>query len=408
MAGSVKLSAPIGPFKGTIDLPISKSIANRMLVLGALSGQPLKLDQANLPDDVRLMVNALSSSQELINLQNAGTAMRFLTAYFSIQKEREVVLTGNAAMQQRPIGNLVDALRTLGADISYEAKEGFPPITIAGKRLRGGTVDVESTTSSQFISALMLIAPFLENGIDIRFQEKPVSTSYIKMTAELLEESGGRVQSEGSKIQVSQSSILNPQSSIESDWSAASYFYGMAALRPGSKLLLKGLKLDSAQGDCRIAEIMAAFGVNSKQIADGVEITSNGSIPTGKFSYDLNSEPDIVQTLACFHAAKGDEVTYSGIEHLRFKETDRLAAIQAELKKFNVQFSQTENGWKQRGKANWNGKPVSTYGDHRMAMAFSILATRCQGLEIEEPSVVSKSFPGFWKTTKTLGFTSEP
>ena len=408
MAGSIKLSAPSGPLEGTVNLPISKSIANRMLVLGALSGNNVEIEHKALPEDVRLMKAALSSSGKIKDLQNAGTAMRFLTAYFAIQEGQEVILTGSEAMKQRPLGYLVNALRTLGADITYESKEGFPPIKINGKSLDGGTVELNGSVSSQFVSALMLIGSFLKNGLEINVNGESVSSSYVLLTADLIEQVGGAVEALNSYIHIRRSPINNCQLPIEADWSAASYFYAMAALKPDSKLLLNGLKLDSAQGDSRIAEIMSAFGVQSKNAEEGVEITSTESVPTGKFIYDLNSEPDIVQTLACFHAARGDEVAYSGIDHLRFKETDRLNALQTELSKFNVQFSQVENDWKQRGKANWNGEPISTYEDHRMAMAFSILATRFEGLIIEEPEVVSKSFPEYWKTVKSLGFTSEP
>lgn len=408
MAGSIKLSAPTGPLKSTVNLPISKSIANRLLILGALSGTSVEIEDQALPDDVKLMKDALSSSGNIKDLQNAGTAMRFLTAYFAIQEGKEVILNGNEAMNQRPIGNLVDALRSLGADISYESKEGFPPLRINGKTLDGETVELNASVSSQFISALMLIGSFLKNGLEIKVKGESVSSSYLRLTAALINQVGGAVEVSNSSIHIRRSSIANCQLPIESDWSAASYFYAMAALRSKSKLLLKGLKLDSSQGDRRIAEIMAAFGVRSKQTEEGVEINSKETQPSGKFSYDLNSEPDIMQTLACFHAARGDEVTYSGIDHLRFKETNRLAALQEELKKFNVQFAKAENGWSQSGQASWNGEPISTYGDHRMAMAFSILSIQFEGLKIEDPKVVSKSFPKFWEALGRIGITLEP
>ena len=248
----------------------------------------------------------------------------------------------------------------------------------------------------------MLIGSFLENGIEINLAGNAVSESYISLTAHLINRSGGSASVDGSKISVGQSTIDNLQSSIEADWSAASYFYAMAALRPNSEVLLSGLSLQSPQGDKRIASIMTEFGVTSSQTEKGVLIHSSSTHQSAKFSYDLSSQPDIVQTLACFHAARGDEVIFSGIDHLKFKETDRLLALSTQLKKFSVEFKKSENGWTQSGKAIWNGQAISTYGDHRMAMAFSILALEKSGLIIEDPDVVSKSYPAFWESLKAL------
>lgn len=397
MAGQIVIEPADGPLKAEIDLPISKSIANRVLILSALSGKLNEFRSADLPDDVRLMVQALSSKEGRINLENAGTAMRFLTAYFSIWDGGTVVLDGNEAMRQRPIKPLVDALRMLGAEIHYEGADGFPPLRIEGKKLTGGKVEIAGSVSSQFISALMLIGSFLENGLKINIIGKAVSASYLQLTADLISGAGGIVQIRPDSI-IIQPSTLNPQlSTIETDWSSASYFFALAALRPGSELLLNGLKLESLQGDRRMADIMSEFGVSSKQTENGVLIRSSTNHQTAMFSYDLSSHPDLVQTLVCFHAAMGDEAEYCDIDHLKFKETDRLLALESELSKFGVSLSKTENGWRENGKADWNGQPIRTYGDHRMAMAFSILALNNSGLIIEDPEVVGKSFPKFWE-----------
>lgn len=396
MAKQIELSPNGGPITGVTDLPISKSIANRLLVLSALSGRSLQIDQNDLPDDVRLMIEALSSNEDRIDLENAGTAMRFLTAYFSIQEGRNVILDGNEAMRSRPIDPLVEALKALGANIEYEMEEGFPPLKIQGKKLVGGEVEISGDVSSQYISALMLIGSFLKNGLKINIVGEQVSASYLSLTADLINHSGGQVSITDGKVSVGPSAVEIQRSEIETDWSAASYFYAFVALRPQSELLLKGLRLNSAQGDKRIAEIMSEFGVSSIQDDAGVIIRSSSRAASASYSYDLSSQPDLVQTLACFHASRGDEVIYSGIDHLKFKETNRLSALQNELKKFGVEFLESAKGWAQSGKAEWNGQPIKTYGDHRMAMAFSILAFENSGLMIEDPEVVSKSFPDYW------------
>lgn len=408
MAKPITLIPSDGPLMGTVALPISKSTCNRMLILSKLACQDLKPDQLSTADDSQLLFTALNSNERTINVENAGTAFRFLTAFFSIQNEKEIVLTGSEAMQKRPIGPLVEALRSIGAEIEYEGEVGFPPLLIKGKKLDGGHVKVSSDVSSQFISALMLIGSTLEKGIVIELEGQTVSSSYITLTSKLIVQSGGNVSTVGSNILV-KPSALNPQpSTSQADWSSASYFYGMAALRPGSEILLGGLTLKSIQGDSRIAELMAPLGVRSEQTENSVLIHSSQIPVSNEFKYNLSSEPDLVQTLACVHAGRGDEVFYTGIDHLKFKETNRLSALKKELAKFNVEFKNVEGGWRQTGLANWNGVPISTYQDHRMAMAFSTLSLKIDGLEIENPEVVSKSFPDFWNEVQKLGVTLVP
>jgi 3-phosphoshikimate 1-carboxyvinyltransferase len=408
MAESIKLIPKAGPLFGTVTLPTSKSICNRLLVLSKLAGQDFPEDQLSSADDSRLLFDALNFNEPTINVGNAGTAYRFLTAFFAIQDGRETLLSGSEAMLERPIGALVDALQSIGADIRYEGKEGFPPLRIKGKKLDGGVVQIATEVSSQFLSALMLIGSTLEKGLTIELYGVPVSSSYIELTRALIANCGVEIIQTEIQICISKSSLRFQPSLIERDWSSASYLYGMAALRPNSEILLKGLKLDSIQGDCRISKIMELLGVESEQTHSGVLIRSIELPESAKFKYHLSSEPDLVQTLACVHASRGDEVFYSGIDHLRYKETDRLAALQTELQKFNVRFEEGKGGWEQTGKAAWNGEVISTYKDHRMAMAFSILSMKTPSLVIDDPAVVSKSFPKFWGETQKLGVTSEP
>ena len=405
MAESIILDPKAGPLKGRVSLPISKSICNRLLILSKLAGQEFPKNQLSTSDDSRLLFDALNSTEQTINVQNAGTAFRFLTAYFSVQNGTETVLTGSEAMLKRPIGPLVEALRSIGAEIEYGGEKGFPPLKIKGKKLEGGRVIISSDVSSQFISALLLIGSTLNNGLIIELEGKPVSSSYLAMTKDLMMEFGVEITQSGYEIRVEKARINIHQSSIESDWSSASYLYGMAALRPNSEILLEGLKLKSIQGDRRIAGIMNGLGVESEQNERGVLIRSNEMAEPTKFEYDLSSEPDLVQTLVCFHAARGDEVFYTGIDHLKYKETDRLSALKQELAKFSVEFECVDGGWKQSGKVSWNGESISTYEDHRMAMAFGMLSLQFSGLEIENPKVVSKSFPGFWEQLQVLVIT---
>lgn len=402
MAESIKLEPKAGPLRGSVSLPISKSICNRLLILSKLAGQEFPKDQLSEADDSQLLFRALHSSETTINVENAGTAFRFLTAYFSIQDGRETTLTGSEAMLSRPIGPLVEALKSIGAEIEYVGKEGFPPVKIKGKKLRRGRVKIGSEVSSQFISALMLIGSELENGLTIELEGDSVSSSYLDMTLSVIQSCGGMVSTSDHTIQIKSASLNVDVSHVERDWSSASYFFGMAALRPNSEILLESLTLDSVQGDVRIAKIMERLGVESEQNKEGVLIRSRQAKRPTKFEYDLSSEPDLVQTLACVHAGRGDEVFYSGIDHLKYKETDRLSALQTEFEKFNLRFVATENVWVQSGKPVWNGEPIATYGDHRMAMAFSILATQFDGLEIENRDVVAKSFPGYWEEVVKL------
>jgi 3-phosphoshikimate 1-carboxyvinyltransferase len=389
----MRLHLPSGPLIGKIDLPISKSIANRYLIISALAENKLDLPD-NLPEDVEILQSALSSNAAEINIGMAGTAMRFLSAFYSIQSGREVVLTGADRMKQRPIKELVDALQSLGAEIQYLEQEGFPPLKIAGKKLIGGEVKISASVSSQFISALMMIGPMMEHGLQIHMKGKVLSRPYIELTADCMRKCGVDVNIDGNLISIESGNYEIPEWSIESDWSAASYLYALAAARPNSKFLLKALELDSLQGDSVLADWFDRIGVSSTQVENGVEIQAGGPINLPA-ELDFTDHPDLAQTFAFLAGALGQTLKLTGLDNLRIKETDRVEAMRTELEKLGVSASVNGNEMAISGSVSVIEVTIETYNDHRMAMSAAILSALIP-IEIENPEVVAKSFPGFW------------
>lgn len=389
----MKLVGKDGPFNGEVELPVSKSIANRYLIISALAGRQFDLPES-LPEDVLILQEALSSNLSEVNIGMAGTAMRFLTAYYSVQEGRTIVLTGAERMKQRPIAELVDALRKLRAEIEYLENEAFPPLKITGKKLKGGDVEIPASISSQFISALMMIGPTMENGLQIHLKGKVLSRPYIELTADCMRKCGIEVEFDGNSISIPPSEYQLPKVEIESDWTSASYFYALAAARPNSKLLLKGLKIDSSQGDSILMDWFGKMGVISTQEENGVEISSSEKInfPT---ELDFTAHPDLAQTFAFLAAALGKSLKLTGLDNLRLKETDRIAALKTELKKLGMSVLVEGNTMNVSGSVSVEKAIIKTYNDHRMAMAASVLSTVLQ-IEIENPDVVAKSFPDFW------------
>ena len=393
----------------------SKSETNRLLLLQALYPN-LTLENTSNSDDSEVMTKALQNSQlatrnsQLIDVHHAGTAMRFLTAYFSIQENREVVLTGSSRMKERPIGILVDALRQLGAEISYEENEGFPPIRIKGKKLTRNKVSLAANVSSQYISALLLIAPKLGNGLELTLEGEITSIPYIKMTVALLNEIGVETLFKNNIISVTPKFVIrNSKFVIESDWSSASYFYSIVALSTiGTQITLSNYKENSLQGDSALVEIYKNFGVetifnNNKSIT--ITKINNSQLET--FNSQLNNSPDIAQTIAvtCFGLGIGCHLT--GLHTLKIKETDRLLALQNELEKLGGQVSITDESLTLKPANNIrSGIKIKTYQDHRMAMAFAPLALKVPVI-IEDAAVVSKSYPSFWEDLKAIGFQME-
>lgn len=395
----------------------SKSETNRLLLLQALYPN-IKLENASNSDDSEVMLKVLknfdlpSSIFHLFDIHHAGTAMRFLTAFFSIQDGKEVVLTGSSRMKERPIKILVDALNQLGANITYEENEGFPPIRIKGKKLTQNKVSLPANVSSQYISALLLIAPKLENGLELTLEGEITSIPYINMTLALLNEIGVTTSFENNKIKVN--SLLAPNSqllTIESDWSSASYWYSIIALSEiGTQITLSSYKKNSLQGDAALVEIYKSFGVetvfNDNQT---ITISKANTHHPSPITFNLNNSPDIAQTIAvtCFGLDIGCHLT--GLHTLKIKETDRLEALKTELSKFGANISVTNDSLTldARSPLPWRGAggevSVSTYQDHRMAMAFAPLALKVP-ITIQDAEVVSKSYPTFWEDLKNFGF----
>lgn len=394
--------------KERIQITGSKSEANRLLILKALF-EGLEIKNLSNSDDSQVLQKALQSSDEVIDIHHAGTAMRFLTAYFSIQENREVILTGSSRMKERPIGVLVDALRMLGADISYDKNEGYPPLRIKGKKLTKSNVSLKADVSSQYISALLLIAPVLENGLALSLEGKITSVPYINMTLSLLNEIKVETSFEENLVKVlpkkKELTIANSQSLIvESDWSSASYFYSLIALSEvGTTISLSSYKEESLQGDASLVNIYEKFGVTTLFENNQIKLTKEKKCNSKSLNFELNNSPDIAQTIAVTCFGLGVSCDLFGLHTLKIKETDRLEALKIELEKLGATVSITGNSLhlKATGVINRMVK-IDTYQDHRMAMAFAPLSLKT-ALIINDSEVVSKSFPSYWSDLKTIG-----
>ena len=392
--------------KTQITITGSKSESNRLLLLQALYPE-IKIENLSNSDDSKIMQKALQSTEYIVDIHHAGTAMRFLTAYFSIQKNREVVLTGSNRMQERPIQILVEALQQLGADISYEKNDGFPPLKIKGKTFTKNKVVLKADVSSQYISALLLIAPNLENGLELTLEGIITSVPYIKMTLSLLNKIGVLTSFENNIIKVHhKSKNVKHQLLVESDWSSASYYYSIVALSEiGTEINLSSYKQDSLQGDSIVSKIYKKFGVQTTFENNSIKIKKSSNINHSSYiELDLSNSPDIAQTIAITCFALGLECFLSGLHTLKIKETDRILALKIEIEKLGGKVIITKDSFKVLAsnliKENIT---IETYKDHRMAMAFAPLALKVP-IIIKEASVVSKSYPDFWNDLKTLGF----
>ncbi len=383
----------------------SKSESNRLLLLQALYPE-FKLENVSNSDDSNLMTNALSSEEKIVDIHHAGTAMRFLTAYFSIQEGRETILTGSKRMKERPIKILVEALKALGAEISYEENEGYPPIKLQGKKLTKNKVSLQANVSSQYISALLLIASKLENGIELTLEGEITSVPYIKMTLALLEEIGVESSFVGNVITVKPvTKKLTPKTLVvESDWSSASYYFSIVALcEPGTEIKLSSYKENSLQGDSSLVEIYKHFGVST--VFNGNSMTLKKEETEVKpLTLDLVNAPDIAQTIAVTCFALGMPCDLTGLHTLKIKETDRLVALKTEIEKLGGEVKITDKSLHlSASKTIKEMVPIATYNDHRMAMAFAPLALKTD-LVIEDAMVVSKSYPTFWDDLEAIGF----
>jgi len=383
----------------------SKSESNRLLLLQALYPS-VNIENLSNSDDSQLMQKALTSTDKIIDIHHAGTAMRFLTAFYSTQKNREVELTGSKRMKERPIAILVDALRQIGADISYKENEGFPPLIIKGKQLTDHEVTLKANVSSQYISALLLIAPQLENGLKLTLEGTITSIPYIKMTLNLLSQIG--VESSFKDNVITVKPLLNIKENknlvVESDWSSASYFYSIIALSDiGANVTISSYKKESLQGDSVLAQIYKAFGVSTEFNNNSVTISKISEAKSIK-ELNLQEAPDIAQTIAVTAFGLGLSCYLTGLHTLKIKETDRLVALKTEIEKLGGSVAITNDSLNlEASNSILKNIEIDTYNDHRMAMAFAPLVLKTD-IIIKDYKVVSKSYPTFWEDLKTLGF----
>jgi 3-phosphoshikimate 1-carboxyvinyltransferase len=406
--------------RGTVTLPSSKSISNRMLIIRALSAADLPIEGLSEADDTQILQELLqrihrASGKERVtelDTKNAGTVMRFLTAFLSMRPGRWV-LTGSDRMKQRPIGELVDALLALGADIEYLAKPGYPPLLLKGKALQGGKVSIEPGVSSQYVSALMMVSPLLPEGLSIRFTEKPVSFPYIEMTASIMKAFGIRAKVTDKGVTVPAGNYRPAAVSVEPDWSSAAFWYMAAALAEEAEILLPGLEQESLQGDSILPLIYENLGVRTEFTPEGALISHGGRKAEG-FYFDFTGHPDLAPPVITTCAALGIRGRFEGLRSLHIKETDRLLALRTEFDKMGIAVEGTEISdmleaielapVKKKRFFRSEVPVFETYHDHRMAMTFAPLSLKLGTIRITNPDVVVKSYPGFWQELEKLGF----
>ena len=380
-----KISHPTKVVNCEIDLPSSKSISNRLLIIKALCKEKFLIKNLSESDDTILLKNALNSKEKTINVSHAGTSFRFLTSFLSIQKGKEFILNGSDRMKERPIKELVNSLQELGVKIEYLEKEDFPPLKIIGTEIDGGEIEIDGTISSQFISSLLLIAPNLRNGLILKIKGELVSKSYVLMTLKLMGEFGINWTWNKDVITILKQEYVAKNYTVESDWSAATFWFQSASLSEKCKIILRGLNEESIQGDSACKKIFKDLGVDSVFKNGDLILTKNKRISPSE-TYNLIETPDIYQSLKCTLFTLNKDSEFTGIQTLRNKETDRIAAVENELLKLNTP------------------KIIETYNDHRMAMSFAPLSLKFEELQISNPGVISKSYPNYWKDLKKGGF----
>jgi 3-phosphoshikimate 1-carboxyvinyltransferase len=408
---SLILSKKTREFSGMIQLTGSKSESNRALILEALSDGKVEVNNLSSAADTVTLDRILSSdlglqASALIDVGPAGTAMRFLTAYYATKTQRDVTLTGTERMKQRPIGILADALISLGAKIEYEEKDGFPPIILrAGFAQKSKRIKIKGDISSQYITALLLIAATLPLGLELEIEGDLTSRPYVEMTLALLDQTGIKHTWKDNLIEIAAQPFQVGNINVEPDWSAASYWYAIAALCTNAEIRLPYLRKYSLQGDSRIAEIMANFGITSVFDENGLTITKEDKVLSRKI-FDFKECPDLAQTVIVCCAALGHDATFTGLETLKIKETDRVLALQNELGKMGVKLIEKNMVYKLDCSERFTPEKIyiNTYEDHRMAMAFAPLALIINEVEVEDPSVVNKSYPHFWDDLSKAGF----
>jgi len=389
----------------TVKLPASKSISNRAIILNALSISPYPIENLSDCDDTRVMVEAFESGNNLIDVKAAGTSMRFLTAFLS-HIPGEWIITGTERMKERPIHVLVDALVSLGARIEYLGRLGYPPLKIKGSALDGGEIYLSGEVSSQFISALLMIAPIMTKGLTIHLEGNVVSTPYIKLTLGMMSQYGVKAYWNDKTIKVYHEDYKPTRYMVESDWSAASYWYEIAALSEEAEIELKGLFKNSMQGDSKVADLFTDLGVRTEYTDNGVIIKKAGKV-SKKIFHNFVNEPDLAQTFVVTCCMMNIPFFFTGLQSLKIKETDRIEALKREMRKLGYVLKDSDNSM-----LEWDGERcepvenpiIKTYEDHRMAMAFAPAAIVLDSLTIANPGVVSKSYPSYWSDLKNAGF----
>ena len=401
------IKSPEEVLRASVQLPASKSISNRALILNALSYSPYDIQNLSDCDDTEVMVRALNSNSCDFDIKAAGTAMRFLTAFLS-KVIGEWTITGTERMKNRPIKLLVDALNSLGARIEYIEKEGYPPLRIFGSALQGGEISLAGGVSSQYISALLMIAPLMENGLTLNLEGNIISRPYINLTLQLMEQFGVKATWSGQMIRILPQEYKPVHFTVESDWSAASYWYAMMALSKTAEIELLGLFKNSLQGDAAGAKLFAQLGVGTTFTDRGVQLKHNGNVAK-KLIYNFVNEPDLAQTFVVVCVLLNIPFRFTGLQSLKIKETDRIEALKTELRKLGYLLTDSNDSI-----LEWNGERcepevdpvIATYEDHRMAMAFAPAALILpQGIRIADPGVVTKSYPTFWDNLRGAGFT---
>ena len=400
------IKAPEERLRASVQLPASKSISNRALILNALSYSPYDIQNLSDCDDTEVMVKALNSDSRDFDIKAAGTAMRFLTAFLS-KIVGEWTITGTERMKNRPIKLLVDALNSLGARIEYIEKEGYPPLRIFGSALQGGEISLAGGVSSQYISALLMIAPLMEKGLTLHLEGNIIYRPYINLTLQLMEQFGVKAIWNGQTIKILPQEYKPIRFTVESDWSAASYWYSIMALSKNAEIELLGLFKNSLQGDAAGAKLFAQLGVGTTFTDRGVVLKYNGNA-VKKLIYNFVNEPDLAQTFVVTCVLLNIPFRFTGLQSLKIKETDRIEALKTELRKLGYLLTDSNDSI-----LEWNGERcepeadpiIATYEDHRMAMAFAPAALVLpKGLKVADPEVVTKSYPAYWEDLRKAGF----
>ncbi|CAN5545110.1 3-phosphoshikimate 1-carboxyvinyltransferase [soil metagenome] len=404
-----KIVAPLSIIDAKISLPTSKSISNRLLIIQALCAEPFQINNLSLAADTVRLKHLIDHPLSIQDCGEGGTTFRFLLALRAVQN-LNLELSGAPRMLERPIGPLVQALNSLGAEIRFTGKEGYPPVQILQGLRKGGNVSIPGNISSQFLSALMLIGPYLEGGLVLVPQQHLVSQPYLEMTINLMRYFGVRVEEKDGTYMVAEGNYSEKDITVAPDWSSASYWFGIAACLPGSRITLKNLALDQFQGDAILMKWMKDFGVKASVVGDDIQLFSEEIIVNNDLHFDCSGNPDLAQTLAVVAAIKGVTLKLTGLSTLRIKETDRIDALQIELLKSGVEVIVDGDSMIVQGRVlpeKVSASVFKTYNDHRMAMSLAILSCSGGTVSLDETDIVRKSYPDFFKDLITAGFQME-